>query len=407
MTANITHKTPSNAHLPIMRHVLDVLIGDNSSVLVADSENVYKNLIGRLTPHRIERDLLAALDPDIAKVYQIGSLDFDTLQSLDHSKAESYPWPGIYLHVVYDEEHYGIFWLYVGAGMDVKSRIAQHYKFRYTPSRSCLHYHMWNVPGRKDFFVLLGGFKGMNFDDERQSAMNNLFEEWSCLIWQTLPLPLLSAALPQGFRICEANIHLNRASPLRQKYNCKGVTEGNIETAIELRLGAKDLLLSHDPDIRAYFERQEGFYDLPMWRKLEGLRLGRTIQEQTHFRDITLMHRKRQTFDNSDLVRDADPKKGDVTEIWIQCSICKHPNTIRLDPAPLYDQTTGFYVRRRLACRMCPGLTGKHGRWDGSRENCPTEPVDSAIRSIAKETVYNNWSRGQETPRTMTQKEKM
>jgi hypothetical protein len=148
---------------------------------------------------------------------------------------------------------------------------------------------------------------------------------------------------------------------------------------MELRLGAKDLLLSHDPDIRAYFERQEGFYNLPMWRKLEGLRLGRAIQEQTHFRDITLMHRKRQTFDNSDLVRDANPENGDATEIWIQCSISKHPNTIRLDPAPLYDQTTGFYVRRRLACRMCPGLTGKHGRWDGSRENCPTEPVDSAI----------------------------
>ncbi|RDL38772.1 uncharacterized protein BP5553_03112 [Venustampulla echinocandica] len=264
MTANITHKTVPNSHRPIIRHVLDVLAGDNSSILVADSENVYKNLIGRLTLHRIEMSLLAALDPDIEKVHQIGPLDFDTLKSLDHSKAESYKWPGIYLHVIYDEEHYGTFWLYVGAGMDVKSRIAQHYKFRYTPSRRCLHYHMWNMPGQKDFFVLLGDFKGMAFDYGDQSAMNNLFEEWSCLIWQTLPSSLLSVALPQGFRICEANIHLNRASPLRQKYNRKAVTEGNFETALELRLGAKDLLMSHDPDIRAYFERRGGYYDLPM-----------------------------------------------------------------------------------------------------------------------------------------------
>ncbi|KUJ17745.1 uncharacterized protein LY89DRAFT_669036 [Mollisia scopiformis] len=227
-----------------MRHVLDVLVIDNSSILVADSENVYKNFIDRLTPHRIEKDLLDALDPDIAKLYQIGSLDFDTLQPLDHSKAERCNWPGIALHVVYDEEHYGISWF-----------------------------------------------------------------------------------------ICEASLHLNRASPLRPKYNRKGVDEGNVETAIELRLGAKDLLLSHDPDIRAYFERRQGFYNLPMWRKLEGLRRGRTIQEQTHFRDITLMHRKHQTFENSDLARDADPEKGDVTEIWIQCSICKHANTTRLDRA--------------------------------------------------------------------------
>ena len=71
-----------------------MLLGDNSSTVVADSENVYRNLIGRLIAHRIEKDLLAALDPDVAKVYQIGSLDFDTLQSLDHSNAENYPWPG-------------------------------------------------------------------------------------------------------------------------------------------------------------------------------------------------------------------------------------------------------------------------------------------------------------------------
>ena len=156
-------------------------------------------------------------------------------------------------------------------------------------------------------------------------------------MWQTLPSPLLSVALPQGLRICEANVHLSRASPLPRKYHCKGVTVGNIGTGTEHRLGAKDLSLSHEPDIRAYFERQEGFYNLPMWRKLEGLRLGRTVQEQTHFSDITLIYRKRQTFDNSDLVREADPGKGNVTEMWIQRSICKHPNTIRLDPAPLYD----------------------------------------------------------------------
>jgi hypothetical protein len=135
-------------------------------MLVADSENVYKSLINRLTMDQIENDLFTALDLDIAKVYQKNSLDFDTLLSLDHSKEQNYPWPGVYLHVVYDEKHYGVFWLYVGAAMDVENRIAQHHKFRYTPSRHCLHYHIWNMPGRKDFFILLSGFKGMNFDEK-------------------------------------------------------------------------------------------------------------------------------------------------------------------------------------------------------------------------------------------------
>ena len=56
-----------------------MLIGENSSAVVADSENVYKDIIRGLTTDWIEMSLLAALDPDIAKVYQAGSLDFDTL----------------------------------------------------------------------------------------------------------------------------------------------------------------------------------------------------------------------------------------------------------------------------------------------------------------------------------------
>jgi hypothetical protein len=223
--------------------------------------------------------------------------------------------------------------------------------------------------------------------------MNNLFEEWNSLIWNKLPSTILSKALPPGFVICQADIYLNRTSPLRQTYNGKKVTEGNFETAIELHLSAKDLLVSHDAEIRAYFEQRGKYYDLPLWRKLEGLRLGHAIQVQTHFRDFTLMTQSRQNFDTSQLMRNADPKQGDLTTVWIKCSRCNHPNTRRIDPVPLYERATGLYIRRKLACRMCPILTGKHGRWEGSRENCPTEPIDPAVKSTTRYTVYNNWKR--------------
>jgi hypothetical protein len=54
--------------------------------------------------------------------------------------------------------------------------------------------------------------------------------------------------------------------------------------------------------------------NLLMWQKL-GLQLSRTVQEQKCLRDNTQMHRERQIFDNSDLVRDAGTEKGDLTEI--------------------------------------------------------------------------------------------
>ena len=67
---NIIHKGPRNAYVLTLKHLLDVLVGDESSTLVADSENVYKNFINRLTMDRIENDLFTALDLDIVKVYQ-------------------------------------------------------------------------------------------------------------------------------------------------------------------------------------------------------------------------------------------------------------------------------------------------------------------------------------------------
>jgi hypothetical protein len=166
------------------------------------------------------------------------------------------------------------------------------------------------MPSWKVFFILLGGFKSMNFDEKDQSAINNLFEEWSCLVLKTLPSTMLSKALPSGFVICESDIHLTGLLPFNKGITAKRWQRGNFETAIELPLGVKVLLVSHDPEIRAYFERWGNYYDLPLWGKLEGLRLGRAIREQTHFRDLTIMQRKRRSFDSSHSMRDADLERG-------------------------------------------------------------------------------------------------
>lgn len=139
------------------------------------------------------------------------------------------------MHVIYDPAVANLYWLYVGAAIDMKARIKQHYKFRRTPSRTCLHYHIWNTTGHvlEDFFILLGGFKELNLDEASLHPLLNLLEHWNCLNLQTLPSSILSKYLPYDISICDPNIHLNRASALRQKYNVKGaLSRGNLELVL-------------------------------------------------------------------------------------------------------------------------------------------------------------------------------
>ena len=57
--------------------------------------------------------------------------------------------------------------------------------------------------------------------------------------------------LNDGIRIgvSESGYTNDRLSYRLSKHNRKAVTHGNIETVIELDLGAKGLLLSHDPNL--------------------------------------------------------------------------------------------------------------------------------------------------------------
>lgn len=204
--------------------------------------------------------------------------------------------------------------------------------------------------------------------------------------------------LPFGISIYEPNIHLNRASALRQRYNVKGaLTQGNVETAKELMIGAEDLSRSSDPEIQRYFSERSRHYTLPMWRKLDGLRLGKAIQVETYFKACTMAVRQRTTFDPNHLTPNADPAQGDECVVWIQCGVCAHPDSRRVDPAPLYEVATGCYIRRRLACRICPDVTGRSGRWTGSRDKCKTEPLDPKIAALSTtlEAIYQKHKEAQ------------
>lgn len=301
--------------------------------------------------------LQEALDPGIAALYKSGQLDWQRLFHLDKEKAGHYVWPGVYLHVIFDPKYPGVFWLYVGASMNVANRVQEHQLNR-APSRDCLHYRIWNRGGRQDFFLLLGGIRDKAYSSQQQVIINNLLEEVSCLMWQTLPSSILWKALPDAISVVQADIHLNRASPLRQVYNLGSIHKDNIDAAEEFAHGRLDLANSEDQEIRDYFEKNDKFKSLPRWRKAEGGRLSQFVHRKNYYKPLMLTQRKRRFAQAAFLRKEPDVSLGDRPDVLIQCKRCRHPDTIRRDPAPLYEISIGRYILKRAACTKCPEIFG-------------------------------------------------
>lgn len=144
----------------------------------------------------VRSNILHALDQEIKLLFQKGVLTFETLSSLDRKKAEEDNTAGVYLHVIYELEQPSIYWLYVGAAIDVQSRVEEHKRFRRIPSRDSLHSRIWNQEGRGDFFILFGGFSNIHVPEQDQVAMINLLKNFGRQVFQTLPKNMLQKAFP-------------------------------------------------------------------------------------------------------------------------------------------------------------------------------------------------------------------
>jgi hypothetical protein len=134
--ANTTLYTSVQLREDILNHLLDILSSERSSALISDHQNIYKSLILNNGVEHVRSNILHALVQDIKVLFQKGVLTFETLSSLDRKKAEEYNTAGVYLHAIYELEQPSIYWLYVGAGMDVQNRVEEHKHFRTIPSRT-------------------------------------------------------------------------------------------------------------------------------------------------------------------------------------------------------------------------------------------------------------------------------
>jgi hypothetical protein len=120
----------------------------------------------------------------------------------------------------------------------------------------------------------------------------SLLEMLFALRLRTLPSATLKRFLGQGFAVPDITEHLNVAIPLFQAY----------------------------PGCREY----NGGLAEAIW--------GSTFQG---------------------FIRPADTTLGDNPIVWIKCLKCDHPDTVRLDPNPSYEVSSGLYVTRPHWCRTC------------------------------------------------------
>jgi len=194
--ANTTLYTSVQLQEDILNHLLDILSSERSSTLISDHQNIYKSLILNNSVEHVRSNILHALDQQIMLLFQKGVLTFETLSSLDRKKAEEDNTAGVYLHVIYELEQPSIYWLYVGAAIDVQSRVEEHKRFRRIPSRDSLHSRIWNQEGRGDFFILFGGFSNIHVPEQDQVAMINLLKNFGRQVFQTLPKNMLQKAFP-------------------------------------------------------------------------------------------------------------------------------------------------------------------------------------------------------------------
>ncbi|KAF7505551.1 hypothetical protein GJ744_000631 [Endocarpon pusillum] len=215
-------------------------------------------------------------------------------------------------------------------------------------------------------------------------------------MWQTLPSSLLQKALPDAISIFQPNIHLNRASPLRQIYNLGPPRKDNLDAAEEFTQGRLDLATSEDSEIRDYLEMRDRFKLLPTWRHAEGGRLSHVTHRKNQYKTMMLSQRQARPAQTAFLRRDPEISLGDRPDVLIQCKRSKHPDTRRFDPAPQYEISTGRYILRKTRCTKCCEIFGISN--NGKFLSGSTEMVDPLIPSVPITSLEYAVRTGKERP---------
>ncbi|KAI7463441.1 hypothetical protein KC357_g8215 [Hortaea werneckii] len=235
------------------------------------------------------------------------------------------------------------FRLYVGQADKLKSRIHEHERKMHL--EKTLHHRVANDSRHRHRFVVLLELPPAIEDLDKWL---NIAEMWKAVEYQTLPRSTLS-------------------NPLNQNHGQWAKQE------------VWKLKESTDPLVREHYEQVV----LPAARA--NWKLGREKMRQEKF--VPLINALRERGKDREFKR--GPETEDEKHVRIRCSACKSKQSERMDPAPLYEISTGHYIVRGQACPTCPAP-----KWRPNRcRQRPFRPVDKSIKTVeARQITRQNAS---------------
>jgi hypothetical protein len=122
--ANLIDHLEPNGHLAILSTLLRTLQKPN---IFFDQQFLrYNRFLETLGPENVKASILRALEDDLLKLFDTSDVTLKTLRACNTSRARTYTWPGVYLHVIYDPHDVGVLGLYVGSSVKVAARIKIH-----------------------------------------------------------------------------------------------------------------------------------------------------------------------------------------------------------------------------------------------------------------------------------------
>jgi hypothetical protein len=265
--------------------------------------------------------------------------------------------PGWYLNVLTDKEDLTWTALYIGQSNTVGKRVRYH-KSHFRTAANSLHYFVWKQPKKMSVFVLLGHLPAGVEDED---LMLNVGEHVLGTILQALPEPMLSEYIPPGARVRQPHRGLMVARPI-----CQGHRDPSKDSWM-LWKSTNLLTLRY---ASTYYK--------------ESLNRGR--QTQTQLQQAPQIVTKRAKSKKAHLFRDPVESLGDCKTVVRQCRICK--TTQSIDPAPIYEISTGRYIARKAPCDRCQETApGRLARSQNGRKTTYHIPVDSNVRYIRQEDI--------------------
>lgn len=262
----------------------------------------------------IKTQILRALENDMRRVLEGSDHNLETLKACDSRKAQSYCGPGVYVLVIYIPSDPEGVRVYVGSAVYVSTRIQRHIRTRRNPKwrSKTAHYRFWNKPGTRDLWILMGGFKDVDFEDQECKPMLlNIFEMYGMLLFRTLNWQTLQAYLPK------------KASA--KPYPWMGLNEAN--PLSQWRDGLNEQSLSKPG------------------------RRHKTIKGKYFWRNYHCW-----STNTRSIFRPADPSQRDKKEAKVMCNVCRNSQSYFLDKKPKYEVKSGKYVIKRYPCHHCQGM---------------------------------------------------